>query len=74
MHQQMERVICIPLTALGKAEHPLLLLAGMVQVQLLCVCLAKPCLALEPGKGSLGSLGMETTASRLSCWRFYFHL
>lgn len=59
MHQQMERVICIPLTALRKAEHPLLLLSGIVQ--LLCFCLAKPRLALEPGKGSLGSLGMETS-------------
>lgn len=67
-------MICVALTALGKAEHLLLLLAQMVQVQLLCVCLSKPRLALEPGKGSLGSLGLETTASKLSCWHFCFHL
>lgn len=41
-HQQMERVIHVALAAPGKAVHPLLLLVGMVQVQLLCVHLANP--------------------------------
>lgn len=49
----------------------MMLVVGMVQ--LIHVSLAKPGLAAEPGKGSLGSLDMETAASRLSRRRFGFH-